>query len=248
MGEYVEASGLRTYLERRGAGEPLLLLHGGGGTAESLSALASALAERYEVVIPERRWHGRTACVGSELTYEIMAADTVALMDVLGITSASLVGQSDGANVALLTAAQRPDLVRRLVTIGGNFNTDYLNPDSRAWLRGLNPEIARQAFSSVVELYFKVTPDADARFPALLRMLGGLYASDWRIPIETLSKIKAQTMVVAGDRDSIPLSHTLELFRSIPKAQLWIIPNADHEVARKHPDVVGPGILRFLGA
>ncbi|MGC2288768.1 MAG: alpha/beta hydrolase [Thermoplasmata archaeon] len=248
MGEYLDANGLRTYFERRGSGDPVLLLHGGGGTAESLTALADILAEHYEVLIPERRWHARTACVGKELTYEVMAEDTIAFMDRLGVTDAHLIGQSDGANVALLTAVQRPDHVRKLVLMGGNFNTDYLSSESRAWLKGLSPEIARQVFPSVVDLYFNVTPDAEARFPVLLQMLGNLYASDWRIPTMSLEGVATKTLVMAGDRDSVPIAHTLELFRSIPNAQLCVVPEADHEFARKKPELIGPIIVRFLGS
>jgi pimeloyl-ACP methyl ester carboxylesterase len=204
------------------------------------------MAAHYSIVIPERRWHGRTACVGTELTYELMASDTEAFMDALGIRNAHLIGQSDGADVAALVALQRPELVRKLVMIGGNFNTDYLTPAARTWLRGLTPAVAREVFPSVVDLYYKVVPDADVRFPILIEMLAKLYSSDWRIPTASLGRIAAPTLVISGDHDSIPLAHTLELFQSIPKAQLYVIPDADHESVRKKPELVNSAIMRFL--
>jgi len=53
-------------------------------------------------------------------------------------------------------------------------------------------------------------------------------------------------MVVAGDRDSIPLEHTLELFRSINGAQLCIIPGSTHFLMSEKPDAVNRAILEFL--
>ena len=55
-----------------------------------------------------------------------MADDTAAFLDTLGIGRAHLVGHSDGANVALLVAMARPDLVAKMVLISGNFHHDGL--------------------------------------------------------------------------------------------------------------------------
>jgi pimeloyl-ACP methyl ester carboxylesterase len=60
MGQYANVSGLRTYYETSGAGDPLVLLHCGGVTADSWFAQLPALAEHYQVFAPERRGRGRT--------------------------------------------------------------------------------------------------------------------------------------------------------------------------------------------
>jgi len=246
MGEYIMANGVRTYFERRGSGETLLLLHGGVGTVESLSGLTEGLARWFEVVVPERRWHGRTACVGTELTYEVMAEDTIAFMDNLGVNRSHLVGHSDGANVAALVAIRRPDLARTVVMIGGNFSTDYLSNEVRESQRGLTPEDARRAFPEVMDLYFAVTPDAEMRFPVLLRMLGEMHASDWSIPRSELNRMDTRTLIVSGDRDIIPLSHTLEMYKSIRNAELWVIPGTGHDSPRTQPELVSSAIKRFV--
>jgi pimeloyl-ACP methyl ester carboxylesterase len=246
MGDYIEANGLKTYFERKGSGESLLLLHGGVGTVGSQAGLAKELARRFEVIVPERRWHGRTACVGDKLTYEVMAEDTIAFMDAVGMKSSHLVGHSDGANVAALVAIQRPDLARKLVMIGGNFNTDFLSEEVRRRMRGMTPEEARRAFPDTVDRYYAVTPDADARFPRLLKMLGEMHAADWRIHPSDLLRITIPTLIVSGDRDIIPLSHTLEMFNLVPNAQLWVIPGTGHDSPGSQPELVGSTITRFL--
>jgi pimeloyl-ACP methyl ester carboxylesterase len=120
--DYVDAGGLRTYYEAEGAGEALVLLHGGFCTIETFGGLTPKLAEQYRVYPPERRAHGRTPDVEGPITYEIMAQDTIAFLDAVDLSSAHLVGWSDGAVVGLLVALRRPDLVRRLVMISQNIN------------------------------------------------------------------------------------------------------------------------------
>ena len=58
-GDYVDVSGLSTYYEANGAGDPLLLLHGGFCPAETFDELVPGLAQAYRVYVPERRGHGR---------------------------------------------------------------------------------------------------------------------------------------------------------------------------------------------
>ena len=94
-GEYLEAGGIRTYYETAGAGEPLVLLHGGMCTAETFDGQTPVLAGAYLVYVPERRGHGRTPDVEGPITYDVMAADTIAFMDAVGIRSAHLVGFSE---------------------------------------------------------------------------------------------------------------------------------------------------------
>src|SRR2546427_5673913 len=85
-----------------------------------------------------------------------------------------------------------------------------------------------------------------AHFPVVLEKTKRLWLNEPDITGEELAKISAGTMVVAGDRDSIPLEHTLELFRSINGAQLCIIPGSTHFLMSEKPDAVNRAILEFL--
>src|SRR5262249_15667391 len=90
----------------------------------------AVLAEGFRVIVPDRRGHGRTADVEGPISYAVMADDTIAFMDALGTGPAHVVGWSDGGDVGLLVAIKRPDLVRRLVTIGSNFSADGLTREA----------------------------------------------------------------------------------------------------------------------
>src|SRR5215210_2418308 len=121
-GNYVDAGGLHTYYEVSGEGEPLLLLHGGFCPVAGFDGLTTRLAEAYRVYLPERRGHGRTPDAEGPITFVNMAEDTIAFMDAVDLSSADLVGWSDGAVVAVHVALEHPDLVRKLVLIGTAVN------------------------------------------------------------------------------------------------------------------------------
>src|SRR5918996_967494 len=171
-GNYVDAGGLHTYYEVAGEGEPLLL-HGGFCPAETFDGLTPRLSEEYRVYLPERRGHGRTPDVEGPITFENMAQDTLAFMDALDISSAHLVGWSDGALVALHVALQRPDLASKLVLIGMAVNHDGIPAEAREMLGpSLSPEILPPFLR---ELYANVSPDGPEHFDDVLEKLSATW-------------------------------------------------------------------------
>src|SRR5437867_3909262 len=90
VGQYINVNGLSTYYEVHGEGEALLLTHGGFCTIDTFFGLTPELAKHYRVMLPERRCHGRTPDPG-EISYDLMAEDTIAFMDALGIERAHVV-------------------------------------------------------------------------------------------------------------------------------------------------------------
>src|SRR4029079_18369992 len=112
--DYINAGGLRTYYEAQGAGDALVMLHGGFSSVNTFGGFTPRIAERYRVFSPERRGHGRMPDVEGPITYEIMADDTIAFIDALAIGPAHVVGWSDGAHVGLRTALRMQDLAAHM--------------------------------------------------------------------------------------------------------------------------------------
>ena len=98
----------------------------------------------------------------------------------------------------------------------------------------------------LVRRYDEISPDGPAHFPVVLEKTKRLWLNEPNITKEDLAKISAPTMVMAGDRDAIPIEHTLELFRSIEGAELCIIPGTTHLLMSQKPDMVNRAILDFL--
>ena len=223
-------------------------MHGGFGTVEDFASQTPELAKHFRVFAFERPGHGHTADKAEPFSFDTMAAYTVDFIEALKLGATNLVGWSDGAITALLVAISRPDLVKRLVSVSGLFNTKAQAPEDLNWIRSLTPESFRKSGPPLVKRYDEVSPDGPGHFPVVVEKTKKLWLNEPNIVTEDLAKILAPTLVVAGDRDAIPIEHTLELFRSITGAQLCIIPGTTHFLLSEKPDMVNNAILKFLTA
>jgi pimeloyl-ACP methyl ester carboxylesterase len=115
---YAPVNGLNLYYEIHGEGKPLVMLHGGFGTVDSLVGQGlPALATTRQVIAVELQGHGHTADIEHPLSYEQLADDVAALIRHLGLASADVWGYSLGGGVTWQVAIRHPDLVRKLVVI-----------------------------------------------------------------------------------------------------------------------------------
>jgi pimeloyl-ACP methyl ester carboxylesterase len=243
-GDYLQTGDVRTYYEVRGAGEPLVLLHGGLCTVETFDGLTPRLAERFRVILPERRGHGRTADVAGPITYRAMGADTVALLDALGITGAHLVGWSDGAVVAVHVALARPDLVRRMVLIGQPMNPDGLVPGAHEMLANVTEMLPPM----LAQLYGAVSPDGPEHFGVVIEKLTAEWRTEPSFTLDELATIEAPSLVLMGDDDLLTVEHADALRRTIRGSQLAVVPGATHGLPMEKPDLVARLVLDFLEA
>ncbi|CAM5694342.1 putative aminoacrylate hydrolase RutD [Streptomyces afghaniensis 772] len=242
MGDYVELPGVRTWYETDGAGDPLLLLHGGLCTNETWQAQRADFAANFRVLLPERRGHGHTPDVDGPLSYQDMADDTVAFIEEVVGGPAHLVGWSDGGVIALLVAIARPDLVRKVVAIGANF---LPSPQSGAAPEMLD-QMAPDDLTMFREAYEAVSPDGAAHWPVVVGKLAAMFRTEPTIRTEDLARITAPTLVLVGDDDLITLEHTIALYRAIPGSQLAVVPGTSHALLMEKPGEVNRIILDFL--
>ncbi|KAA9393203.1 alpha/beta hydrolase [Kocuria coralli] len=119
---YLQINGEELYSEVQGSGDPVLLLHGGFCSLESLQEQADSLADTYRVLAFERPGHGRSADIDGEYSYERGVAEALAYLDAQGLESAHVVGYSDGAIIGLLLARDHPHRLRSLVAISANLD------------------------------------------------------------------------------------------------------------------------------
>jgi pimeloyl-ACP methyl ester carboxylesterase len=243
--DYISVNGLKTYYEVHGEGEPLLLMHGGFCTVETFARQTPEFAKRYRVYVPERRGHGRTADVEGPITYEAMAEDTAGFMKALEIESAHLVGYSDGGNTALVLAHKRPELVRKLVCIGANFHYNGMAPEAVQVMEHATPE---NFYPWLINRYKEVSPDGPEHLPEVFAKIMRMWREEPALTADDLARIQAPTLVLVGDRDWVALEHSLVMFRSIPAAQLCVVPGATHGAPFEKSSLVNQIVLEFLGA
>jgi pimeloyl-ACP methyl ester carboxylesterase len=242
---YVDVNGLPTWHEVRGAGHPVVLLHGAFAGAASWAAQAPVLAEGgYRVHVPERRGHAHTPDVPGPLTYEAMAGDTVAYLDQVVGGPAHLVGWSDGAVVALLVARRRPELVGRLVLIG-----QYYNASGRV-AGGLAEQLLAAGDRSMGFLraeYDLVSPDGPEHFPVVHAKTMRMLATEPELDLGSLAAVGAPTLVLQGDRDDVTLEHGAAVAAALPRGRLAVLPGT-HALPAENPGVVNALLLWFLSA
>lgn len=242
-GNYLEANGISHYYETHGSGQPVLVVHGGFETVDMLSELTRDLARQYQVVAFERRGHGRTADAEGPITYDAMAEDAAAFMEALDIPNAHVVGYSDGANIGMLMAMRRPELVQRLVLVSGNFSPAGM---TRQFLVGMRQATADGFEPRFAEAYRRLSPDGPGHWPVVFEKLRRMMLEEPNIPREQLARIQSPTLVLAGDRDFVEVEHTVDLFRAIPEARLCIVPGGSHGLLTEQPELCNRAILDFL--
>jgi len=220
-------------------------LHGGFGTVEDFASQTPELAKHFRIIAFERPGHGHTADTSEPFSFETMAEVTVDFIEALKLGAVNLVGWSDGAIIALLVAISRPGLVKRLVSVGGLFDTNAQSKEDLNWISSLTPESFTKSASPLVKSYDEASPDGPAHFPVVVEKMKRLWLNEPNITKEELTKISTPTMVMAGDGEAIPIEHTLELFRSIKGAQLCVIPGTTHFLLSQKPDLANGAILDF---
>jgi pimeloyl-ACP methyl ester carboxylesterase len=235
--DHVELGEVRTWYAVQGDGEPLVLLHPGGADARAFAPNVGALAKRFCVYTPERRGHGRTADVG-EITFELMAADTIAFLEQVVVAPAHLAGMSDGAVVALLVALRRPDLVKRLALVGGVFHRDGWVPQA------IDPQNEPPEF--MADSYGEISPDGRDHFEVVAAKLARLHLEEPTLTAADLGSLKTRTLFMVGDDDEVTLEHAIAAYRAIPDAELAVVPGTSHGLLVEKSELCNRMIIDFL--
>ena len=243
MGDHVSINGHPTWVEDRGTGDPVLLLHGAFENSDEVLECFAPLGDQHRLVAFDRRGHGRTADTEADFHYADMATETIGVLDHVVGEPTHLVGYSDGANVALLVALQRADLVRSLVLIGANYRWDGVLP-------GVLDHFAPDApiASMLVGPYAERSPDGAEHFPVIMEKTLRMLASEPTMTEQELAAIKAPALVLVGDDDIMSLSHTCSLYESLPAGQLAVLPATSHLVVFEKTELLNRLILEFLTA
>ena len=238
MPDYVQLGEVRTWYDEQGDGEPLVLLHPGGADARAWAPNLGALTAHFHVYTPERRGHGRTPDVDGPITYELLARDTIAFLEQVVGGPAHLVGNSAGANVALLVALRRPDVVRRLVLISGVFHRDGWIPAA------IDP--SQEPHEAIARGYVELSPDGPEHFPVVAAKLKRMDFEEPTLRASDLGAVANRTLVMVADDDEVILEHAVEMYRSLPTAELAIIPGTSHGLLHEKPATCNRAIVEFL--
>jgi pimeloyl-ACP methyl ester carboxylesterase len=235
-----EVNGVTLYYATYGAGAPVILLHGGAGNADHWANQVPALAAKYQVIVLDSRGHGRSTRTAGPLSYALMADDVVALMGVLKLEKAAVVGWSDGGAIALDLSIRYPEKVTKLVAYATNYNLAGMKSGGGA---AFSAYFARCAAD-----YAKLSP-TPKDYKGLQEVLRPMWRTQPNYTSAQIAGIKAPTLVLDGEHDEIiRQDHVRQLAKLIPNAKLVLIPEASHFALFQQPAAFNAAVLEFLGA
>jgi len=237
--------------------ETLVLLHGLGSSSLDWEYQFQALNQRYQLVVPDIRGHGKSSLEG-DFSIELFAKDIEALMSYLHIAHYHIVGLSMGGAIAFQMAINDSPKVTSLIVINsapgfsktsplvwfkiklrravlGLFGLKVVAPKIAA---GLFPDGKNQALANKFIERF-----ANNNKTAYLKSMAALL--QWDV-YPQLDKISCPTLILAAEKDYFSLESKAAYTRQIAKATLQVINNTHHALPVEDPERCNQAILQFL--
>ena len=253
-------NGVRLYYELRGpeGGEPLVFVNGLLTDTGSWAQHVPAFEDRYRILLYDARGQGRSEKPPGPYPIGLHAQDLAALLDLLQIKRANLVGLSNGGAALLSLAIERPDLIKRLIIADGYSHVDaILEAKLEAWVAAAEisselrflvatPYVWSNRFLEENRELFGYFKGRAAQFPkeAAVNLIAGAKEQDVS---DHLGEIRAPTLIVVGEEDILtPVKHARFMQERIPNAQLYVIPEAGHAAPIERPGLFNRVVQEFL--
>ena len=239
----VPVNDIQMYYAVFGTGRPVILLHGGLSNSDYWGSLVPALtAQGFQVIVADSRGHGRSTRSAQPYSYDLMSSDVLALLDHLKIPKADLVGWSDGGIIGLDIAIHHPKRLNRLYAYGANSDLSGLKPDFDK-----NPTFA--AFIERAGTEYKKLSKTPDQYDSFLQQISQMWATQPDFTADQLRGIKVRTAIADGEYDEgIKREHTEYMARTIPGAELHILPNVSHFGMLQNPKEFDGDVITFLTA
>lgn len=263
----ITVNGIDLYYEQHGDGPAVVLINGLGYDRWMWHKMIPGLAERFQVISFDNRGVGQSAKPAGPYSAGMLAADTVSLLDALGIDKAHIVGHSMGGFIAQAIALEYPERVDKLVLSATNFGGPHhvpITPAAMAVLtdvsgdpierlrRGIVISTAPGYAESQAEFieswvqYRVAHPIDPAGYQAQLAIGLGLLAEAASFE-HKLGAVTAPTLVLFGEHDAVVPPGNAELLASkLPQARVEILPNAGHFFPFETPETANRAIIEFL--
>jgi pimeloyl-ACP methyl ester carboxylesterase len=239
MAAYIDLRGHQVFsYEWPHDGEAVLLLHGGlSQTSHWDQEILPAIEDNFHIFGYDRTGHGFTGDQPGSFHFEFQKNEAIAYLEDVVKKPAHIIGYSDGANIALMVAIERPDLVASIVSIAGNYHHSGIHP---------LPESDGSIAQEDRDEYALTSPDAPHTLDEKIAKMVGIWKVEPDMSPELLAKIECPVLVMAGDDDVVRHDHTIDLFERIALGQLAIVPGTSHGLVKEKPAIVQALIEDFL--
>ncbi|GAB3491106.1 alpha/beta fold hydrolase [Amycolatopsis cihanbeyliensis] len=258
-----ERGGRPVYYEEHGTGFPVLMITGMAATMDWFHYNIPAFAERYRVVaqdLPGSNREGVPAAPGPYSTRELVA-DSIGILDELGIERAHVVALSFGGMIAQWLAIDHPERVERLSIVGNGLGRMPKEIAEAA----AGAAAAEQSEEDMVRIVRQMTFSEDfperqpQRWAFFLREIHGkparpqtqqaqLEASLRHDAMDRLAEVRAEVQLLAGELDTVNARYAPELAAAIPHCELNVLPGMNHGLNLEFAETYNDIVLRFLGS
>lgn len=229
----------RMYYEVHGSGDPIVFIHGGGGSTASWPAdYVTDLSRNFRVVLTEIRGHGRTPDGRGPITYGRLTNDVVRLLDHLGLDRAHVVGHSLGAIIGLHLLVDFPDRVRTAMLLAGAYHIDNYRPEASA---AMTQELDALIRGETIESRLSTRPRP------VLTKLRQAWLNQPTFSTTELELIDRPTLIVAAGQDTFFAPAVAETMHAhIRGSELIAYPTATHRVQVTNAKELIPAIRDFI--
>ena len=231
---------VQMYYEIQGAGDPILFIHGGGGSTQSSwpKEYASDLSRHFMVIIADSRGQGHSSDGAGPITFGRLAFDAVRLLDHLGLARAHLVGHSSGAIAGLHLLVDFPDRVKTATLLAGAYHVDNYHPEAYA---GMKHELETLIRGGKVESRLASRPIS------VLKKFQSAWLAGPAFTLRVLETISRPTLIVAAGRDIFFAPAVAEnMHAHIKGSELINFPAASHRVQVTNSKELIPAIRDFI--
>jgi pimeloyl-ACP methyl ester carboxylesterase len=248
-GHYLQVGDAKIYYEVYGSGHPLVLLHGGlFGYIDEFAGVIPELSRHHTVIAIALRGHGKSELGHQPLSSALFAEDSAAVIRHATSEPVDLVGFSSGAMASYLLTIGHPELVHKLIAVGGPIASSGSTAAADAEANSYNnpAESEKQLPPKFVARRNKIYPDRGA-WERLVLAMGQEEATEPDIPKEKVQSIQCPTLIAAGDQDQYTkLEHFVEIYHLLPHGELAIVPGCDHTVFKCNPSLMVELVEHFL--
>ncbi|MHB8095055.1 MAG: alpha/beta fold hydrolase [Candidatus Aminicenantales bacterium] len=242
-GRYVNTGDAQIYCEVYGEGKPVVLLHGGFAYIDQFKNYIPVLSRKFKVIAVATRGYGKSELGTRKYSYDLLAEDVKAVIQKECREKAIIIGFSDGSNVAYLMARRYPELVDKIVVMGGALGISGYSKEGLDWLKNFSS----REFESYRPDFKKMTPQP-ARWSEFIESLRSMWATPQILPFDDLRIIECPVLMLYGDRDFYcSVEHIAQIYKNLRNAQLVICPNSGHvDVSPRNMTILERHILKYI--
>lgn len=217
---YSEVNGLNMYYEIYGEGKPLVLIHGGGSTIQTtFGNIIPLLLQHRQIIAMDLQAHGRTGDRSTDLSFEQDAEDVVALLYNLKIDKADFLGYSNGGHTLIEIALRYPAIINKMIIASSFYKRSAAPP--QFW-EGFDHATIDVMPQSLKDGFLKVNNNEKALLNMFHKDVQKMKSfKDWSD--EQMKSIKAPSLIINGNNDVGSVEHAVEMYRTMPHAQLLIL-------------------------